>query len=234
MPREGRRPSQPRRAQRKAIPASAARPPRLSLAGALVAPFSRLLPYIASRMTVTALDQWQGKTRSPLEKAQRGCDEAFAEIVKANEAMVYSICLHALRNRAQAEEVAQEVFLQLYRNLDRVESDAHVVNWLRRTATHRVIDVCRASNGSLVSLELIAEPETSGRVGDPLLRNRLRQLVGELPVTQRLVVVLRFGEEMQLSEIADALEMPVNTVKSNLRRGLARLREQLSMEGESR
>lgn len=182
---------------------------------------------------MTVLDRWPDQAGS-LVRAQQGSDEAFAEIVRENESMVFSICLHALRDRAQAEEVAQEVFLQLYRNLDRLDSDAHVVNWLRRTATHRVIDVCRASSGVAVSLEMIAEPGTSHGVGDPLLRERLRRLVAELPVSQRMAIILRFGEEMQLAEIADALEVPINTVKSNLRRGLARLRERLSMEGETR
>ncbi len=184
-------------------------------------------------MTVTALGRWPDRAGS-LARAQHGCDEAFAEIVKENEGMVFSICLHALRDRGRAEEVAQEVFLQLYRNLDRLESQQHVVNWLRRTATHRVIDACRATNDAGVSLELVPELETRHPFRDPLLRDRLRDLVAELPVSQRMAVVLRFGEEMQLSEIADALEVPINTVKSNLRRGLARLRERLNMEGEAR
>lgn len=182
---------------------------------------------------MTVLDRWPGSASSVLERAQQGSDDAFAEIVRSREAMVYSICLGGLRDRSRAEEVAQEVFLQLYRNLDRIESEAHLTNWLRRAATHRVIDASRSSRPS-VSLELVPEPETPSEVGDPLLRGRLAALVAELPLTQRMTVILRFGEEMPLAEIAEALEMPINTVKSNLRRGLARLREQLSSEGEVR
>lgn len=186
-------------------------------------------------MTVTTLERWPGRARSALERAQKGSDEAFAEIVRGHEAMVYSICVNGLRNHSHAEEVAQEVFLQLYRSLGRIESDAHLANWLRRTATHRVIDACRANGLRPASLDLaLHEPQTSSRPGDPLLRDRLRELVAGLPIPQRMAIILRFGEEMQLSEIADTLDMPVNTVKSNLRRALARLREALSSEGKPR
>lgn len=124
---------------------------------------------------MTALDRWSETSSSALERAQAGCDDAFAEIVKANESMVYSICLHALRDRAQAEEVAQEVFLQLYRTLDRLKSESHVVNWLRRATSHRVIDVCRTSrrasrereSGARVSGVSRSGPLKSSRRSEP-------------------------------------------------------------------
>ena len=62
---------------------------------------------------------------------------------RANQAMVFSIAYHFLRDHAAAEELAQDVFLQLYRNYGDLDSDAHVTFWLRRTASNRSIDYLR-------------------------------------------------------------------------------------------
>lgn len=149
----------------------------------------------------------------------------FAALVREHQAMVFSIAYHHLQDRALAEEVAQDVFLQLHRNLASLESCAHVTNWLRRVACHRSIDAGRRNRLRQVGLESVPEPVDGGPPADPMLRRRLRQLVASLPEKARMVVVLRYQEEMELQEIADLLEIPVGTVKSQLQRSLAMLRE---------
>ena len=69
--------------------------------------------------------------------------DRFAELVHRHQAMVFSMALAHLRNRAIAEDIAQEVFMELYRRLPSLESDAHVTNWLRRVTVHRLIDQAR-------------------------------------------------------------------------------------------
>jgi len=64
---------------------------------------------------------------------------AFAELVQEYKAMVYSLAYHSLHDSGAAEDVAQEVFLDLYRSLGSIKSAAHLKYWLRRTASHRVI-----------------------------------------------------------------------------------------------
>lgn len=156
----------------------------------------------------------------------------FKRIVETHQALVYSICLYGLGDPGRAEELAQEVFLKLYTVLDTIESDTHLVRWLRRTATHRVIDAIRAHRPR-VSLEQVAEPGRPASHGDPLLRESLRSLVAELPPSQRIAIVLRFGDGLKLREIAETLDLPLNTVKSNLRRGLEKLRSRLEERWKS-
>src|SRR5688500_3665530 len=81
-----------------------------------------------------------------LTQAKAGDQAAFASLVRRHQNMVFSIALHMLRSRPAAEDLAQEVFLELYRSLARLESDAHVVSWLRRVAGHRCIDEIRRRN----------------------------------------------------------------------------------------
>jgi RNA polymerase sigma-70 factor (ECF subfamily) len=74
----------------------------------------------------------------------------------------------------------------------------------------------------------LPELAADGAPGDPLLSRQLRQVVAALPVTQRTVVTLRYQEDMSVEEIAEALSMPVATVKSHLRRTIELLREKMT------
>lgn len=153
----------------------------------------------------------------------------FEALVRQHQAMVFSLAWHFFRNEAVAEEVAQEVFLRLYENMERLESPAHVAFWLRRTTSHRCIDHLRRSRAwREVQCEELPEVAVNPEVGDPLLRERLRRLVASLPEKPRLVVLLRFAEDLDAEEIGRVLKMPVRTVWSHLYRGLALLREKAS------
>jgi RNA polymerase sigma-70 factor, ECF subfamily len=160
-----------------------------------------------------------------LMRARGGDGAAFADLVRRHQAMVFSLALRIVGNRAVAEELAQDVFLQLHRCLSTLESGAHVVHWLRRVVSHRAIDAARHdARRPQASLEAVAEPGAKSRDTDPLLAHRLRTLVAELPPAPRTVVTLRFQEDLDPSEIAQVLDMPINTVKSHLRRALVVLR----------
>jgi RNA polymerase sigma-70 factor (ECF subfamily) len=153
----------------------------------------------------------------------------FTALVREHQAMVFSIAYHHLHDRAAAEEVAQDVFLQLFRHLGGMESPGHVANWLRRVASHRSIDYGRRRKlRPQVSIEDVREPAIPASSGDPLLSERLRQLVASLPEKARTVVVLRFQEELDPEEIAATMKIPLGTVKSQLQRSLAMLRQKLS------
>jgi RNA polymerase sigma-70 factor (ECF subfamily) len=153
----------------------------------------------------------------------------FAEIVREHQPMVYSLALHALRDPAAAEDITQEVFLALYQNLKRLEGPPHIRHWLARVTSHRTIDEIRKRGYRRgPALDEVSEPGRTDADRDPLLRRRLRQMVGALPPQARLMILLRYQEEMELAEIASVLDVPVQTVKSRLHRALNLLRERMS------
>lgn len=164
---------------------------------------------------------------TPFTRAREGDHDAFAELVEQHEAMVYSLAWNFFGDRARAEEVAQDVFLQLYRHLDDLESDAHVLFWLRQVTTRRCIDLTRRSRVRAVSLEDAGELEAATKTADPLLGRMLKRLIQELPDIQRAVVTLRYQEDLDPSDICRIVGMPVNTVKSHLHRALQSLRRKL-------
>jgi RNA polymerase sigma-70 factor (ECF subfamily) len=159
----------------------------------------------------------------------RANEEEFRGLVEQHQSMVFSIALRILGDRGAAEEVAQDVFVELHHSLGRLESEEHVRFWLRRVAVHRSTDALRRRN---LRPEFMAEEWTEqhcrhvdGRSFDAVaVGTRLEEMVLSLPQGLRSAIVLRYQEEMTPDEIAKTLEQPVATVKSNLQRGLVMLR----------
>jgi RNA polymerase sigma-70 factor (ECF subfamily) len=151
----------------------------------------------------------------------------FDVLVMRHQSMVFSIAYHYLQDRSAAEDIAQDVFLQLHHNLDRLESADHVTFWLRRVTAHRCIDHRRQHRFRLLSLDNVTEPTHEPPSDDPLMSRRLRALVGELPPHARMAIVLRYQEDLTPDEIARVLGRPVATVKSQLQRALKTLRRKL-------
>jgi RNA polymerase sigma-70 factor (ECF subfamily) len=171
---------------------------------------------------VTVSDAWSADEL--LTRARAGESSAFAALVRRYQRTVYSIALRMLSDRHRAEDLAQEVFLQLYRTLDNIESDTHLAFWLRKVAVNRAIDRMRQESryeGEPLT-EAAAIVEQVGE--DPLLQRRMAELVAQLPPAARAVVVLRYQEDLDPTDIASTLDMSINTVKSHLKRSLTLLR----------
>jgi RNA polymerase sigma-70 factor, ECF subfamily len=153
---------------------------------------------------------------------------SFSEIVRDNQNMVFSLALHSLGNRAQAEDLTQEVFLSLHQHLGELESADHVRHWLRRVASNRCIDESRRQKYRRgPALDEVVEPSASMRLVDPMLQRHLEQSLASLPAEARMITILRYQEEMQPQEIAAALDIPVATVRTRLHRALTSLRERM-------
>ena len=132
-----------------------------------------------------------------LGTAAQGGIPDFAEIVRAHQGMIFSLAYHFLRDRGLAEEMAQEVFLELHRHLGSIESSSHLVFWLRKVASRKCIDQNRRrSFWPKFRLDEIPEPAAKTRETDTLLSGALGRLVASLPEKPRMVVVLRYQEDL--------------------------------------
>ena len=151
----------------------------------------------------------------------------FDVMMRKYQGMVFSIACHFLNNRAVAEDIAQDVFFQLHRNLPKLETETHVKAWLCKVTGCRCIDYLRRRRNDL-TLDEIPEPVSENQACDPVLSNHLRKLVASLPPKARLVIVLRYQEEFEPDEIARMLGWQLNTVKSLLKRSLKMLNDKLS------
>jgi len=179
--------------------------------------------------TYTLEKATEAQLETALARSALGDQLAFAEIVRQHQGMVFSMACHFLRDRSLAEELAQEVFLNLHQNLHSIKSPEHLVFWLRKVTSHRCIDQARRQKvRPQISLEDVPEPVAKPTENDLFLSEMLRRVVDTLPEKARMVVILRYQEDLDPAEIAKVLEMPLNTVKSHLRRSLSILRDKLS------
>jgi RNA polymerase sigma-70 factor (ECF subfamily) len=169
---------------------------------------------------------------SLLTQARAGDADAFAALVRAHQGSVFSIGLRMLNRRDAAEDLAQDVFLQLYRQLhgkpDGIQSMEHLGFWLRRVASNLAIDwLRRLPNASTQPLDDDVQVAAQEQVQDPLMDRELQRLLNDLSPPARAVMLLRYQEDRDLAEIGATLDMPVNTVKSHIKRSLTTLRSRM-------
>src|SRR6516164_2745701 len=150
----------------------------------------------------------------------------FEQLVDEHQSMVFSLALRMTGDRGLAEEIAQDVFLELDRNLGRMETPEHACYWLRRVTMSRAADALRRRRvrGMDLWVEIDETNTASPEERISPLGARLEHLLTTLPEAQRAALVLRYQEDMLPEEIASTLDTPLATVKSQLQRGLKLLR----------
>jgi RNA polymerase sigma-70 factor (ECF subfamily) len=172
-------------------------------------------------------------------RAAAGDASAFHALVERHRAMVYRMAYQFAGNHHDAEDIAQDVFIKVYRGLDRFRHDAQVTSWLYRIVMNACIDHRRRSAPAGwapftddMELRMVNTPENGpgpeeqtygGQIGEVLAEE-----IARLPPGQRLVFMMRHHEGLKLSEIASALGLAEGTVKRQLHAAVHRLRDALT------
>lgn len=174
-----------------------------------------------------------------IEQARQGDSEAFAALVALHERFVYNLALRTLGNAEDAADLAQDAFVRAWQALPAFRQDAQLRIWLYRIVLNLCLNRLPRLRRGLYDLthdELddISEPVSTGPdpLGDVELREQrafLHHQIDELPDQYRLLVSLRYQNDLSYDEIAALLSLPVGTVKTGLFRAKARLREALSV-----
>ncbi len=171
--------------------------------------------------------------RALVDAVLAGDREAYRLLVERESRSVIGLCLKVLGDPDEAQDAAQDAFVQAFRSLAGYRGDGTFGAWVGRIA--RRIAVARAASpGRRATTDIESVAEVIGDdSADPLEHvmdveqsARLRTAVESLPADQRQVVALRFFQDMPLERIAVETNVPLGTVKSRLHRALARLRDQ--------
>jgi RNA polymerase sigma-70 factor (ECF subfamily) len=176
-----------------------------------------------------------------VEACQAGESSAFDLLVARWEDRIRGACYRFLGSEEEARDVAQEAFLKAYRAIGGFKREARFSSWLYQIATNLCRDrLRRRRTRATVSLEEMEETggaiaETRPRADERLLQDDLarvvRRAIEALAEEQREVLILKEYEGLTFLEIAQALDVPVSTVKTRLYRGLGQLRQRLEREG---
>ena len=178
--------------------------------------------------------------RALVDATLAGDREAFGVLVERETRSVYRACLRILGRPHDAEDVTQESFVAAYRAVGSYRGDGSLRGWLMRIATRQAFRRL-GQRRPAADLDAVPEPFLADSSTDPTrlavaneVRADVRDAVRALPEPYREVVALRFFAELSLAEVADATGRPINTVKTNLRRGLERLRPIIDERGMPR
>jgi RNA polymerase sigma-70 factor (ECF subfamily) len=156
-------------------------------------------------------------------QAAAGDRRAFGELVRRHNAGVRGVLMRMGADPATADDVAQDAFITAFSRISEFRGEGAFAGWVKRIAARQYLKRVRRP---------AAEPEGSddatGGEGSALARLDLDQALGELSSVERVCETLCYGAGFSHSEAADALEMPLGTVKSHVKRGLDKLRVRLS------
>jgi RNA polymerase sigma-70 factor (ECF subfamily) len=172
-----------------------------------------------------------------VERALTGDADAFGELVRRWERRIFALTYGMLGREEDARDATQETFLAAFRNLRGFRGEAKVSSWLHRIAVNQCITRQRRSK---VRSESALDDETDGSsFATPLSHSpahvvegrqetaAVRRAINSLPIELRQVVVMKEFEELTFREIADALDLPLSTVKSRLYTALKQLQMRL-------
>jgi RNA polymerase sigma factor (sigma-70 family) len=184
-----------------------------------------------------------------LNQYKAGDERAFRTLIERYTAPIYNLAFRFLRDPMEAENVTQESFLRIIRVVDRIRLDTPFKPYLFRVAVNLCRDLARKKHPVLFSDLNSATRRDDGaetvdasdvieddraplweRVEEEELRAQLRAAIDALPPVYQAVVTLRYTEEFSYEEIARTLDLPLNTVRTHLRRAKGRLRLRLEQD----
>jgi RNA polymerase sigma-70 factor (ECF subfamily) len=168
--------------------------------------------------------------RALIERCRKGDDGAFGELVDRYRNLVYGMVTRLAPDRSQADDLAQDVFLKVHRGLPYFRGDARLSTWIYRI----IANVCsQARSRPCVEVPLDRGPDRpaldpgapDGAFADLELRDRLEKAIAQLPDQYRFLIAAHHLQGMQYEALAEALGIPLGTVKTHLHRAKRRLRE---------
>ncbi|HYP51756.1 MAG TPA: sigma-70 family RNA polymerase sigma factor [Pyrinomonadaceae bacterium] len=170
-----------------------------------------------------------------LRAVARGDEESLAAIYDRYRTILFGLLFRILGNRAEAEDVLQEVFVQVWqRARDFDENRGKAFTWLVTLARSRAIDRLRSLGSRSRTIEA-ATKESADAVGDAIedaINNErgevVRAALKELPEEQRAALLMAYFDGFSQSEIAERTNTPLGTVKTRMRTGMTKLREVLA------
>jgi len=180
-----------------------------------------------------------------IKRAKQGDSDAFSALFNAHKARIYSVCLRMTNNAAEAEDLTQDAFLQVFRKIATFRGDSAFSTWLHRIAVNTVLMHFRKKSLSQVSLD---EPHSNSdgakirreygtkdnRLAGCVDRIALACAIKELPHGYRTIFLLHEVEGYEHPEIAEMLGCSVGNSKSQLHKAKLRIRELLAQSPEAR
>jgi RNA polymerase sigma-70 factor, ECF subfamily len=176
--------------------------------------------------------------RACIARAQKGDQEAFASLVSRHQRQVYQLAVRMLRDEDEASEATQEVFLAAWQHLRSFRGDARLATWLYRITYNHCLKVSDSRRRDMEARQALADATRERQPASPLsatlalaaerdVQATVRQQIDQLPQKYKRALVLRHLQDLSYEEMADVMRVPIGTVKTQLFRARALLKERL-------
>ena len=166
--------------------------------------------------------------RTLIERCRTGDDIAFGELVEQYKNLVYGMVWRLTTDRSQTDDLAQEVFLKVHRGLPYFRGEARLSTWIFRIVSNVCNEARSRRTAEVGRRRPIAEPgRPDNAFADLELRDRLDKAIAQLPEQYRVLIAAHYIDGVQYEALAEALDIPIGTVKTHLHRAKRRLRELL-------
>jgi RNA polymerase sigma-70 factor, ECF subfamily len=191
-------------------------------------PEALLHPYVEGRGLASTRIQPAEAERSIVSDIRSGGEDAMALLYDRYSSIVYSVALRVLGDTAAAEDVLQEVFLQLWRNPGAFDANrGSLAAWLAVIARNRAIDALRKRRptSDLDDVVVAADLDLASEAARKIAIEKIRAVLAGMPAAQRRAIELAFFEGLTHTEVAAKLGEPLGTVKTRIRSALQALRK---------
>jgi RNA polymerase sigma factor (sigma-70 family) len=180
-----------------------------------------------------------------IQRALTGDQVAYGQLLEAYRRQVLALVWRMVSNREEAKDLAQEAFIRAFKSLHTFDTSRSFPAWLFRITTNLCVDYYRRKKLDTVSMTVDGDSEREERTIDlespdigPEERyegresaERLEKMIKSLPAPYRIVILLRHQSDLSYEEIAEALNLPIGTVKARIHRAHKMLREKIERWG---
>jgi RNA polymerase sigma-70 factor (ECF subfamily) len=175
-----------------------------------------------------------GRERDLVERCRRGDEGAFQQLVDEHKRLVIALIARTIPDRSRVEDVSQDVFLRIYRGLPYFRGESRLSTWIYRIVasacaqeqTRRPAPVPMDDESGRPAVRAVADRQFS----DLEARERLEKAIARLPANYRLLVAAHYLEGVRYEDLAEALGLPLGTVKTQLYRAKQQLRRMLETD----
>ena len=166
-----------------------------------------------------------------IKSCLEGDTKAFQQLVERYKNLVFTLSIKMLKNREEAEEVSQDVFVKIYQSLNKFKGDSKLSSWIYKITFHKCLDVIKKNKKFQADVELndynSAHLESIDNALQTLINEErqqmIRQCINKLPSIDAVLLTMHYFDELTLEEIADIVKLKTNNVKVKLYRARQKL-----------
>ena len=176
-------------------------------------------------------EEWQW-----IQEVLSGNKQAYAHIINKYKNQLYATILRMTRNPQNAQDLVQEAFIKVYQQLGKYDNKGSFSNWMYRVAINHCMDEFRKKSYKMKPVEINEEKVVNPNHPEVIFlkkeKNRqLERLIAALPEDERMIILLRYVNELSYSEISELSELPVSSVRNKLHRAKQKMRASVKLEG---